>query len=449
MSNKTSQIIILMVLLAVCLALVSCGTGKNSNSKEASQVAVDDDSSVTDDSATDDATDDDTASDDSSGDDTADDTSDDSFDDDTGDDSSDDDTADDTSDDTSDDDTADDTLDDSADDSADDTTDDTAEEPFVYGIKVDNMPLADVIPALDLFAEKGVIMSLNIRPPNLEGDDLANLLAAAKAAGVPVKAWPLLNSSDGSWGCEDDADLFIANVLATMELVAGVDNNVQTVVLNMELGHPKMDLLKQYFDQGDWASIISLLMGNRDLALFAVNTEKFRGLVDDLHGMGYDVQAGTYPFFLDDFLDGDPDIQDISDVPLSGLDWDYFSAAPYTTEYSHDLGMVLGPYFVYSYAKSVREQFGPAGEIAMGIVPTATEDGYASIDDFKADIAAAKAGGVRRMDVYHLPGILAQDDPEAWFDAFQTPPAQPPTEPLVDVVRAGIRLVDAILDNVP
>jgi len=451
---------ILTIFFAIApIILIGCGSGDSGDDDVSAgdddSIPPDDDSNADDD----DLADDDLVDDDLVDDDTADDDSDDddSIDDDAGDDdSADDDAVDDDSadDDAIDDDSADDDSgdDDSADDdSADDDSgdDDTVLEPYVYSIKVDNMPMADVISALSIFAEKNLTMILNVRPPNLIGYDLAEVLAQAKKLGVPVKIWPLLNPADGSWGCEDDADLFIANVLATMDYIAGADQNVKTIVLNMELGHPKIDLFEQYFAEGDWAAIVELLLGDRDLELFAQNMAKFQGLVDQLHQMGYFVQIGTYPFFLDDFPDGDPDIQDICDVPIGDLTADLFSFAPYRTEFSDSFGFPLGAYLVYTYAKSARERYGSASEIAVGIVPTQTEVGYDSPDQLAADIAAAKAAGVHRITVYHLPGILAQNDPDLWFGAFDTPPAQPEQEFIIDLMRSVVGLADFILNFIP
>lgn len=326
--------------------------------------------------------------------------------------------------------------------------DDTTPEEYRYSIKVDNMTMADVIAQLPIFVERGLDLFLNIRPWDIN-DDLLELLSQAAEQNVPVKIWPLLDWDDGSWGCEDDLDLFIANVLATVDFISAVDNNVEWVILNMELGHPKIDQLEQYFADGDWVAIIELLLADRDRELFQENLTKMQVLLDELHDRGFKVQSSTYPYVLDDLPDGDPDIQDIADIPLSGLNWDNWGFNPYTTEYSAYMPALLGPDFVYSYASSAFGGFGSHSEITVGIVPTADEVGYTTLEAFAADVAAAKAAGIKWIGVYHLNGILSQEDPDAWFDALETPPAQPAPQALIGLLRGGIMTADWMLDFIP
>lgn len=410
----------------------------------------DDDDEVVDDDADDDAVDDD--DDDVVDDDTADDdmADDDAIDDDMADDDAvDDDTTDDDAvdDDTVDDDTVD---DDTADDDTidDDTADDDTIE-FEYSIKTNNMAFADVQSNLHYLAERNMTLYLCVAPYEV-GPDLTNLLTAAREQGVTVRLWPLLNGEDGAWGNEDNLDTFIANVWTTLDYANTVENSIDTIVLNLELGHPKIDLFRQYFAEGDWAAALQLVLGNRDRDMFAQSLLKLQALLDDLHEQGYAVQATSYPFLLDDFTDGDPDLQDVCNVPLQDLPFDIWSFTPYTTAYTIDLGTPIGPYFVYSYGRQGCERFGAATEVSVGIVPMEGEQGYTSFAQFTADIAAAKAAGVRHIAAFHLPGFLAQDDPAAWLDAMMdTPPAEPPVEATVELIHLGVGLADGILDFVP
>jgi hypothetical protein len=224
---------------------------------------------------------------------------------------------------------------------------------------------------------------------------------------------------------------------------------VDTVVLNVELGHPEIDLIRQYFAEGDYLAVLEILAANRDRERFAASCLRMRQIVDDLHARGYLVQATTYPFILDDQLDGDPDLQDIAEVPLDGADWDIRGFTPYTTAYADDLGVPIGPYFVFDYARTARELFGAAAAIAVGIVDVDALPGYTSPDQLAADVAAAKAAGVRRIDVYHLLGMVENGEFDAWADALLAEPAEPPIEAAVVLMRAAIGLADDLLDFWP
>ena len=120
--------------------------------------------------------------------------------------------------------------------------------------------------------------------------------------------------------------------------------------------------------------------------------------VSDLQDRGYQVQNTTYPFLLDDFGDGDTDIQDVCNIPMQGIEWDRVAPCAYSTEYSSLVGLFpVSPYWVYTYAKSVREYYGDAATVAVGLVRHDGRPGYDSPDQLAADIAAAKAAGVPRF----------------------------------------------------
>jgi len=335
--------------------------------------------------------------------------------------------------------------------SDDDTTDDDSQDDdaveYEYSIKVDDMPMADVLQYVDALAERGFTLYLNTRPYDIGSDDLAAVIERADELGLKVKLWPLLNGTDGSWCNEDNLDLFINNVIATVNYVETIADVVDTVVINVELGHPKIDLIRQYFADGNYAGIVEILLGNRNPDMFEQSVAKLQELIDELHGRGYLVQATTYPFILDDFEDGDSDLQDIANAPISGITWDIFAFTPYSTSYSDDLGVTIGPYFPYSYAKSAHEMFGDAAEIAVGIVDVSTEPGYESPEQLAADVAAAKAAGIKRIDVYHLLGMVENDNFDEWADALLVEPKEPEKETTTDIMRLFIDFADTILNT--
>lgn len=335
-------------------------------------------------------------------------------------------------------------TDDDDDDDDDNDNDDDNTVEYEYSIKVDDMPMAEVLPVLPDFARRGFALYLNVRPEHVGSADLAAVIEEAENLGLRVKLWPLLDGSDGSWCCEDNLELFWENVFATLDFVETVSSVVDTVVINVELGHPKIDLIRQYLEQGDYVALIGILWQNRDLDMFAESMATMRQKVDELHERGYMVQATTYPFVLDDMKDGDPDFQDIANAPVHGIDWDYLSFTPYTTAYASDFGLPFGPYFVYSYAGLAKDMFGDEAHIAVGIVEP---QGYTSPEELGADVAAAKAAGVKNIDIYHLVGML--EDFDAWADAVLAEPLEPPMEAATILMHTGLELADFILDFMP
>jgi len=401
----------ILLLSALSLSLViACGSGDSDGDKDDDATDADDD-----------ITDDDTVDEDTADDDTADN---------------------DTADDDDDDDTADDDVID------DDDDDDTV--VYEYSIKTIGMSAGDIMAALPAFAERGFILYLNTLPRDIGSSELEQLLLTAAELGVTVRLWPLLNGVDGSWANEDNLNDFLENARDTLNFAESVADVVDAVVVNSELGMQKIDLIRQYFNEGDWAAILAILLDNRNLAQLELNQAIMADFVEELQNRGYLAQVTTYPFIMDDLEDGDPDLQDVANVLLSGSPWDIYSFTPYTTAYTQDLGFPLGPFFPYAYSQRAYSLFGPAAEIALGIVGnTSHGPGYTSTALLAADVAAAKAAGIRRISVFHLAGMLEDGQFDDWADALLAEPAVPPNEPLVPAMIAAIHLGDFLLNFVP
>jgi hypothetical protein len=218
-------------------------------------------------------------------------------------------------------------------------------------------------------------------------------------------------------------------------------------VINSELGPPKIDLIRQYFAEGKWGDLIDLLTANTDPVRFAQSVAKVSDMVDQIHARGFQAQITTYPYLLDDLVDGDRDIQDAANVVLDGVAWDRLAFTPYTAAYSQDFGMPFGPEFVHSYARSARERYGDKVDIALGLIAPGSPGGFKSVADLAADVAAAKAAGVRRIDVFDLQGMLADDRFDEWADALLTEPLVPTEDPNTTQFREQMGRADQVLDS--
>lgn len=400
----------------------------------ACQPAGDDtaDDDITNDDATDDDFDDDVADDDTSDDDVIDDDAvdDDTFDDDTFDDDSIDDDA--VDDDTVDDDTFDD----------DTVADDDFVPPSpVYGYYQEGYPgnwswLEDQLP---VFAEYDLTLFLGMDDVDVGDPALAQLLQAAQALGVEVRAWVLLPYAIGYWPGETNAEQFATSAMAFAEWFIAEQLPVEWIVVDMETDVNTIGEINQLLEEGRYLELGALLLSHWTPLRFRQAAETYRQLVDDLHELGMRAMVVTAPMALDDMEDEDDTIQDIMDIPVSMVDWDEVSTMVYTTTFEEYLGIEYGPHVVYDYALSTVKHFGDRASIALGI-SSQMENSQQLADE----IAAAKAGGVDRIQVYYYYGSYIQPDPDEWHSTFYADPLQPPPEFGTYLLRGLLSLADRI-----
>jgi|GEM_PF-4593151 len=326
--------------------------------------------------------------------------------------------------------------------------DEETEEFYEYSVKVINLPMADIIPVLPTFAEKGLILYLNVMASHIGDPDFAELLRQAEIQNVPVKLWPLLTPEEGAWCNEDNSELFIQNVYAILDYVQTLENNVEIIVINSELGPPKIDLIRQYFADGNLVELYKLLKSNVDREKFVDSQNRIQAMVDEIHQRGFMAQITTYPYLLDDLIDTDNDIQDAANVVLEGVEWDRLAFTPYSAAYTDDFEKPFGPYFVYSYSQMARERFGRKADIALGLIAPGGTHTYETPQELAADVAAAKAAGIHRIDVFDLAGMMKDDRFDEWAEALLAEPAIPPEEETTIDFHEDFALADSLLDGV-
>lgn len=305
---------------------------------------------------------------------------------------------------------------------------DTELKPYEYEIKTINLPHADIIPILPKFAERGFVLYLGIEPKHLDDENFPILLKAAKDQNVKMKIWPLLYYNDGAWCNEDTLEKFWEHVFKVVDFLDTVEHNVETVIISSELGPPKIDKIHEFFANSDWVGLLNLIKENIDRERFAESMAYSAARIEELHARGFQAQGTSYPYILEDKLDNDTDLQDAANVMIDGLDWDHLAFTPYSAAYTADMNKPFGPYFVYYYAKLTFEQYGDKASVALGLIAPGDDRGYKSVSDFAADVAAAKAAGVRSIDVYSLGGMLKDDMFDQWADAFLAEPVIPDEE---------------------
>jgi len=150
---------------------------------------------------------------------------------------------------------------------------------------------------------------------------------------------------------------------------------------------------------------------------------------------------------IDDFKDGDPDIQDLANVPISGIDWDAYTFTPYRTAYSGDFSVTFTPYIVYEYANAAKDLFKEKARIALGIIGDSEHGtGFTSPEDLDKDVAAAKAANISEVDLFHLGGMEKNGGVAIWLNAGVEAKI-PDIDLKVIAARAFVRSLDKILSD--
>jgi hypothetical protein len=250
----------------------------------------------------------------------------------------------------------------------------------------------------------------------------------------------LLPYDIGYWPGEANADAFYAAALAYADWFVAEDLPVDWIVVDMEMNVNTIYEIGDLFMNGEYLAALQLLWANRTPERYAQAVATYQACVEELHARGLYAMVVTYPTVLDDLPDGDPDLQDLLETPTAGIDWDEVSTMVYSTTYAQYLGTPMTPYLVYDYARSTVDWFGGRASIALGVSGEMTDPAVLA-----AEVAAAKAAGVERIQVYSYAGSISHGDPDAWHAVFEAEPVVPPPDVVTPLLRGALRLGDALL----
>jgi len=350
-------------------------------------------------------------------------------------------------DDAADDDTGDDDVgDDDDDDADDDDDDDDDQEPIEHEYSLKTYSHSAVLPYLPQFAERGFRLYLGIRNSSIGSQTLIDVLTQCDELGIPVTACTA--PSTGSFPNEETVDSFEENTHEVLDWTETVTDAVDTISVNMELGPPMDHLIQEAWANRDFELLIDLLSQTMDREMYLESVARYQQIVHDLQDRGYQVQITTFPFLVDDIPDGDTDLQDICNSPMTGIDWDLVAPCAYSTEDAHYLGTFdTSPYFVYSYSLTARELYGDQAVVDVGLVRTSGNNGYQTPGELAADIAAAKGARIKRIEIFKFGGMLEYEDYDFddWADATLVEPAVPESQGAIDLARFGTGVIDFVL----
>ncbi len=310
--------------------------------------------------------------------------------------------------------------------------------------------VANVLPAL---AEWGLSLNLGVPAETIGDAALASLLRSAEAAGVEVRIWLLLDIADGYWPNEQNIELFAGQVTRLLDWLEAEGLTAAAVVYDME---PSFAYSQELRDAWDWGidAVAAIMRGHMDPAAFEAARTRLAESVREVQSRGFKAVCATYPQVVDDMRDGDDDLQDALDIPVRGAGFDEVALMVYQTAFGEAVGEWLGPSLVRSFAADARRQFGDRAAIALGHVGAVglfepTGPVYECPADLAADVAAARAEGIGRVEIYSLDGVLLLGGLEDWLAASAAAPQRAESSAQVCLVRFVTAWLDNALDAPP
>ena len=297
------------------------------------------------------------------------------------------------------------------------------------------LPYAEVAAQLPVLAKYDCDLILHVEQASFSDPDFAELLRAAKRAGVGVDAWLLLPYQEHLYVGQ-------ASVEATRELARRAadffekeNGAVRAFVFDCE---PSPLLGRELFAAVRAKSprqLARTLRDQMDAEVFWRDTAEINGLIAELRGRGYAVDGAANRAFLDAQDRGNVALEDALNAPVSGVEWDALSFITYRYQASQ-LSYVA---MLNRYAPLAKRLYGARAAMDVGLVgnyddiPQNEERaalfgggaafygylrGMRSAFDLQEAVGVVLGCGVRRVNLYALDGAATSvAGVESWLKA--------------------------------
>jgi hypothetical protein len=259
---------------------------------------------------------------------------------------------------------------------------------------------------LRLLASRSIGLHVAITPEWFS--QAARVVLAARHAGVRIGLWPMIDDDQGRWANGWNAEIFKHY---TLELLSDLEREralPDDLVLDLE---PPIASLRRAVH---------------------LRPTRFRGgksgqslidVSDAWRAAGVSISAAVLPLAATG--PGRRGWQRLLGTPLDAVRFDRVSSMLYTTIFE---GYSRGFFsrddaegLLFHCATAVREQYGDAGSVSVGLVGVGAlgdEAVYRSVAELARDVAIVSSAGVRDLALYDLSGVLARPPAEAWLDVF-------------------------------
>ncbi len=309
------------------------------------------------------------------------------------------------------------------------------------------LPLSTVEAQFAWLADADLEVNQAVTKGESDLTEVSAFVLAAEDAGVRVNLWPMLSDAQGRWPNASNVDAFVPWWNEVIDRVEQDDLPVTTMIVDLELGWDVQAQVRELGAEGDVLGAMGLLMDHADPARYEASKQVFGDMVADAQGRGFRVRLTTLPMVIDDFEDGDQDLQTVLDCPVEGIVWDEISVQVYRSVFTELLtgifleeGETLGADVVFDYGVDARDAWGERATLDLGTLGGVAYEQPAILAE---DLGAARAAGFAEgeVDLYSLDGMLL-GEPALWVDELDAPALEPDAEPKVAEIREFLRTLD-------
>lgn len=304
------------------------------------------------------------------------------------------------------------------------------------------LPFATVAQYLPALKARSLSLLVAVTPEKAQDPALLTLLQEAQRLGVEVRPWLLVSGEHGYWANKwnhAEVSRFVRETTSTL-----TTRGLKPAAITLDI-EPPVSLTKQLAERLEKIDLIGarrvLVASSRDGSLTEARSA-YQRLVSDLHGRGIRVHAVTTPMLLDDLVVGQGRLQSALGIPVAGVDWDEVTFMAYRTEFRNLAGRMGGD-IVRRYAQDANRFFGSRAGLDLGVIGTpgfaGSAHGYTDPQDLAIDLLAARAGGIGRMNLFSLDGMLEQGGIDRWAAATSSAPIKREAKALF--VRALVQTV--------
>lgn len=287
---------------------------------------------------------------------------------------------------------------------------------------------------LDPLAARGVQLVLGVQPG--DGVDVAAIVTTARAAGVEVALWPMLDDDDGRWASSVTAERWVSHVRERIAELGDRDRLPAELCIDLE---PPLAIMRRALARR-WTHL-------RPIGVAPAAIDALRGLVDELAAAAIPSWAAAVPLVLADRghtgfwqrVLGTP----IDPLPFTGVCAMLYSSL--VTGYARPLlDRSHAEALVHAGARACVRRFGARGRVALGAVGRGAlgdEATYTAVDELARDVAIARAAGIDDLALFDLGGAIARGPLDRWLAALcDTPAAEspPPTSKRVRALLASL-----------
>lgn len=299
------------------------------------------------------------------------------------------------------------------------------------------LPLETVATYLPQLKAEGIDLYLAMPPRVVAKPELYDFLRLAKSEGVRVHAWMLMSAEDGFWANKWNAQNLVRDVRNLLTALDREGLGVEWITIDMEPKMETMLALKKHIAAYDIKGLTHLAQDLASSASLKTAQNIFRDLVTELHERNIKTHVVTLPFVIDDLVTGRDGYQNVLGLPIQGVPWDRVSFMLYRPFFAEMIGKV-SPRLIYSYAQDARKFF--KGDVAVDLGPLGADGSdplgagtYRLPAEMHEDMAAVRAAGIDRMQIFSLDGMHRVGQFSEWL---AVPPARKPS---IDLKAASLR----------